>query len=96
MKEAFGYMLMLQGTKKEKPLHFRKGSFISLFVIRYSKTRYFLNKLTIDSVEAFLRVILEWPSKVAAEGFMNDPDYIPHLKARTDEIMSSFFNSGQG
>lgn len=32
---------------------------------------------------AALRVIIEWPSKEAAEAFMNDPAYLPHLKART-------------
>lgn len=30
-----------------------------------------------------LRIVLEWPSKEAAMGFMNDPEYAPHLKART-------------
>lgn len=32
---------------------------------------------------AALRVIIEWPSKAAAEAFMNDPAYRPHLAART-------------
>ncbi|WP_147113233.1 DUF1330 domain-containing protein [Tateyamaria sp. syn59] len=32
---------------------------------------------------AALRIILEWPSKDAAMNFMNDPDYKPHLDART-------------
>ncbi|MEM6340722.1 MAG: DUF1330 domain-containing protein [Pseudomonadota bacterium] len=32
---------------------------------------------------AALRIILEWPSKEAAMNFMNDPDYKPHLDART-------------
>ncbi|MCG8492933.1 MAG: DUF1330 domain-containing protein [Sneathiellales bacterium] len=32
---------------------------------------------------AALRIILEWPSKEAAMNFMNDPDYKPHLEART-------------
>ena len=32
---------------------------------------------------AALRVILEWPSRNAAMNFMNDPDYRPHLEART-------------
>ncbi len=31
---------------------------------------------------AALRVIIEWPSKEAAEAFMSDPEYLPHLKAR--------------
>ncbi|MGY9056931.1 MAG: DUF1330 domain-containing protein [Alphaproteobacteria bacterium] len=34
--------------------------------------------------DAALRVIIEWPSKEAAHAFMNDPDYAPHLKARTE------------
>lgn len=32
---------------------------------------------------AGLRIILEWPSKDAAMNFMNDPEYAPHLEART-------------
>lgn len=34
--------------------------------------------------EAALRVIIEWPSKEAAQAFMKDPAYAPHFKARTD------------
>lgn len=30
-----------------------------------------------------LRIILEWPSREAAMNFMNDPEYQPHLAART-------------
>ena len=30
-----------------------------------------------------MRVIIEWPSKEAALAFMGDPDYRPHLEART-------------
>lgn len=33
--------------------------------------------------DAALRVIIEWPSKEAAQAFMSDKDYEPHLKART-------------
>ncbi len=33
--------------------------------------------------EAALRIVLEWPSKEAAIAFMNDPEYTPHLRART-------------
>ena len=44
-----------------------------------------------DAVQAALRVLLEWPSKEAAEGFMNDPEYIPHLKARTNGSVSHHF-----
>ncbi|MEM6904260.1 MAG: DUF1330 domain-containing protein [Pseudomonadota bacterium] len=32
--------------------------------------------------EAALRIIIHWPSKAAAEAFMADPDYAPHLAAR--------------
>ncbi|MHA3980224.1 DUF1330 domain-containing protein [Halovulum sp. GXIMD14794] len=30
---------------------------------------------------AALRIVIEWPSRDAAVAFMNDPDYVPHLKA---------------
>ena len=30
-----------------------------------------------------LRIILEWPSREAATAFMNDPEYAPHLAARS-------------
>jgi uncharacterized protein (DUF1330 family) len=30
-----------------------------------------------------LRIILEWPSRQAALDFMKDPEYVPHLNART-------------
>lgn len=33
--------------------------------------------------DAAIRIIIEWPSKEAALSFINDPDYKPHLKART-------------
>ena len=36
-----------------------------------------------DGQEPALRIVLEWPSKEAAIAFMNDPEYVPHLKART-------------
>ncbi|WP_394751041.1 DUF1330 domain-containing protein [Spongiimicrobium salis] len=36
-----------------------------------------------DKKEAALRIIIEWPSKEAALNFMEDPEYAPHLKART-------------
>ena len=44
-----------------------------------------------DKQEAGLRVILEWPSKEAALAFMNDPEYAPHLKARTEGSISHHF-----
>ena len=37
-----------------------------------------------EGEDAALRIIIEWPSKEAAEAFMRDPAYQPHLKARTD------------
>jgi uncharacterized protein (DUF1330 family) len=33
--------------------------------------------------EAALRVIIEWPTKEAAQAFMGDPDYAPHFAARS-------------
>ena len=36
-----------------------------------------------DAQPAALRIIIGWPSKEAAKAFMEDPDYVPHLKART-------------
>lgn len=38
-----------------------------------------------------LRVIIEWPSKEAAVAFMNDPAYVPHLKARSAGSISHHF-----
>lgn len=35
-----------------------------------------------------LRIILKWPSKDAAHAFMSDPDYAPHLDARTNGSVS--------
>lgn len=40
---------------------------------------------------AGLRIILEWPSKEAAMDFMNDPEYKPHLAARTEGSESYHF-----
>jgi len=37
-----------------------------------------------DKQDAALRIIIEWPSKEAAMNFMNDSEYAPHLKARTE------------
>ncbi|MGI2227098.1 DUF1330 domain-containing protein [Shewanella frigidimarina] len=38
-----------------------------------------------------LRIIIEWPSKEAAIGFMNDPAYAPHLEARTKGSISQHY-----
>ncbi|QFS81261.1 hypothetical protein FIU97_00220 [Roseivivax sp. THAF40] len=32
--------------------------------------------------EAALRILIEWPSAEAAQAFMDDPDYAPHLANR--------------
>lgn len=40
---------------------------------------------------AALRIIIEWPSKEAAEAFMSDPGYTPHLQARTAGSISHHF-----
>lgn len=41
--------------------------------------------------DAALRIVIEWPSKEAALKFMNDPEYAPHLKARTAGSTSHHF-----
>ena len=41
--------------------------------------------------EAALRIILSWPSREAALAFMADPDYAPHLAARTEGSTSQHF-----
>ncbi|WP_462169895.1 DUF1330 domain-containing protein [Pseudoalteromonas xiamenensis] len=38
-----------------------------------------------------LRIIIQWPSKQAAIDFMNDPEYLPHLKARTEGSVSNHY-----
>ena len=50
--------------------------------------KYLARTATHEQVEgaeqpAALRIILEWPSKEAAMNFMSDPEYKPHLEART-------------
>lgn len=44
-----------------------------------------------DKKEAGLRIVMEWPSKEAATAFMNDPEYAPHLKARTEGSVSNHY-----
>lgn len=44
-----------------------------------------------DTKEAALRIILEWPSKQAALDFINDPEYVPHLKNRTNGSVSHHY-----
>ena len=38
-----------------------------------------------------LRIIIQWPSKENALAFMKDPDYAPHLKARTEGSVSHHY-----
>lgn len=40
---------------------------------------------------AALRILIEWPSKDAALDFMKDPEYVPHLKARTAGSVSNHY-----
>ncbi|MDC8004310.1 DUF1330 domain-containing protein [Aureisphaera galaxeae] len=44
-----------------------------------------------EGPEVGLRIVLEWPSKEAALNFMNDPEYVPHLKARTAGSVSNHY-----
>lgn len=44
-----------------------------------------------ETSEAALRIIIEWPSKKDAVAFMNDPEYIPHLAARTNGSTSNHY-----
>ncbi|RDY61046.1 DUF1330 domain-containing protein [Flagellimonas nanhaiensis] len=41
--------------------------------------------------EAALRIIIQWPSKESAQNFMKDPEYVPHLKSRTEGSVSHHF-----
>ncbi len=41
--------------------------------------------------DAALRILIEWPSKAAALEFMSDPDYAPHLAARSAGSISRHF-----
>lgn len=44
-----------------------------------------------DSQVVALRVLIEWPSREDALSFMSDPEYAPHLKARTAGSISNHF-----
>ena len=44
-----------------------------------------------EGEDAALRIVIEWPSKEAALAFMNDPEYRPHLEARTAGSISHHF-----
>ena len=41
--------------------------------------------------DSALRIVIEWPSREAALNFMNDVEYAPHLKARTEGSNSFHF-----
>lgn len=38
-----------------------------------------------------LRIVIKWPSRQAALDFMNDPEYAPHLAARTAGSISNHY-----
>ena len=44
-----------------------------------------------EGEDAALRIILEWPPKEAALAFMRDPEYVPHLEARSAGSVSHHF-----
>ncbi len=44
-----------------------------------------------EGEDAALRIIIVWPSKEAAKAFMSDPEYVPHLKVRTNGSISHHF-----
>ncbi|WP_026960369.1 DUF1330 domain-containing protein [Aliagarivorans taiwanensis] len=44
-----------------------------------------------EGEEVALRIVIEWPSRQAALDFMNEPEYLPHLKARTEGSISHHF-----
>ena len=44
-----------------------------------------------EAQEAGLRIIIEWPSKDAAQTFMADEAYAPHLAARTAGSVSHHY-----
>ena len=58
--------------------------------------KYFARTATHEQVEgkkleAGLRIVIKWTSKEAAMAFMNDPEYAPHLKARTEGSVSHHY-----
>ncbi|MEM7216092.1 MAG: DUF1330 domain-containing protein [Pseudomonadota bacterium] len=44
-----------------------------------------------DDQPSALRIVIEWPSREAALAFMKDPEYVPHLEARTAGSTSYHF-----
>ncbi|MCG7899181.1 MAG: DUF1330 domain-containing protein [Candidatus Thiodiazotropha weberae] len=49
------------------------------------------NQLEGELKEAALRIIIEWPSRQAAEAFMADPLYQPHLQTRAAGSVSHHY-----
>ena len=49
------------------------------------------HRLEGDGPSPALQVILEWPSKEAAEAFYNDPEYAPHRDARLAGAVNDFY-----
>ncbi len=67
----------------------------SKLVVKYGG-KYLARTATHEQVEgakkeAGLRIIIEWTSKENALAFMNDPEYAPHLKARTEGSVSHHY-----
>ena len=44
-----------------------------------------------EAPDATLVAVLEFPSKAALDGFVNDPEYVPFGKARQAGSVSSFY-----
>ncbi|MEM6343924.1 MAG: DUF1330 domain-containing protein [Bacteroidota bacterium] len=44
-----------------------------------------------ENQAAGLRIVIEWPAKENAVAFMQDPEYAPHLKARTEGSVSHHY-----
>lgn len=44
-----------------------------------------------EADQVALRVLVEWPSKEAAENFMADPEYAPHFKGRSEGAVNTHF-----
>ena len=44
-----------------------------------------------DKREAGLRIVIEWESKEGAKAFMEDPEYAPHFRDRTQGSVSHHY-----
>lgn len=67
------------------------GRLVTKYGGRYLARTSSHERLEGEGEEAALRVIIEWPSRESVIKFMSDPEYIPHLKARTDGSVSHHF-----